>query len=156
MQPKIGIEGDERQKVAEALAHVLADTYALYQKTHFYHWNVRGPRFAALHTLFETQYNELWAALDVLAERIRALGLLVPTPGSLATMTSIGADNDPGPSEDAMLRTLAQDNEAVVRECRKAMDLADEVDDQASVDLLTQRLAAGEKAAWMLRAHLVE
>jgi starvation-inducible DNA-binding protein len=154
MQPNIGIEDGNRHAVSEALAQTLADTYALYQKTHLYHWNVRGPRFAQLHALFDTQYNELWTALDEIAERIRVLGVLTPTHGDLARLSTLAADNEPGPSEDAMIKGLADGNEAVVRTARKALEIADEAGDQASADLLTERVAAGEKAAWMLRAHL--
>lgn len=154
MQPDLGIDSQARQAVADALAQTLADTYALYQKTHLYHWNVQGPRFAQLHTMFETQYRELWDSLDEIAERIRALGVLAPTHGELAKRTQLPADNDPAPSEDAMLRALTLGNEAVVRSARKAIEVAERAGDQASADLMTERCAAGEKAAWMLRAHV--
>jgi starvation-inducible DNA-binding protein len=156
MEPNIGIDGDDRAKVSEALSQALADTYALYQKTHLYHWNVRGPRFSSLHAMFEEQYTELWTAMDVIAERVRALGALAPTFGDLAGRTTIPSDNDPGPSEDAMIKALTTANEAVVRTARKALETAEEHHDQATADLLTQRCAAGEKAAWMLRAHLTD
>lgn len=155
MQPEIGIEEPARVAVAEALAQTLADTYALYQKTHLYHWNVQGPRFAQLHALFETQYRELWDALDEIAERIRALGVLAPTHTELAKRTQLAIDNDPAPSEDAMLRGLAIGQEAVVRSARAALKVAEEAGDQASADLMTERCAAGEKTAWMLRAHVL-
>jgi starvation-inducible DNA-binding protein len=154
MEPDIGIDKKAREAVADGLIQTLADTYALYQKTHLYHWNTKGPRFGQLHTLFETQYNELWASLDLMAERVRAVGVLAPTHGDMAKRTTIGTDNDPAPSEDAMLRALLEGNEAVVRSARKALKVAEEAGDQASADLMTERCAAGEKAAWMLRAHL--
>ena len=151
----IGIDAKARKKVAGALEQVLTDTYALYTKTHGYHWNVEGPRFSQLHLLFETQYNELWASLDLMAERIRALGHYAPSGESIAGKTTIKADNGV-PGEDQMLANLAAGNEAVVKAARNALTIAEEAGDQASADLMTQRLAAGEKAAWMLRAHIAK
>jgi starvation-inducible DNA-binding protein len=156
MEPDIGIAKKKREAVAEALSQTLADTYALYQKTHLYHWNVQGPRFASLHTLFDTQYNELWTALDPMAERIRALGFFAPSPADIAKRATVGPDNDPAPSEDAMIKALATGNEAVVKSARKTLEAAEEAGDQATADLMTERCTAGEKAAWMLRAHLAE
>lgn len=154
MDIDIGIAGDDRAQIADGLAQVLADSYALYQKTHLYHWNVQGPRFGPLHQLFSDQYNELWAALDEIAERIRALGVLAPTHADLSARAQIAADNDPSPSEDAMLRGLLSGQEALVRSARAALRLAADAGDEATADLMTERCAAGEKAAWMLRAHL--
>jgi starvation-inducible DNA-binding protein len=151
----IGIDGKARKQVAGALEQVLTDTYALYAKTHGYHWNVEGPRFSQLHTLFETQYRELWAALDVMAERIRALGHYAPSGESIAGKTVIKADNAV-PDEDSMLANLASGNEAVVKSAREALVAAEEAGDQATADLMTARVAAGEKAAWMLRAHVAK
>lgn len=156
MEPDIGIAKKKREAVAEALIQTLADTYALYQRTHLYHWNVQGPRFGALHTMFETQYNELWTALDLIAERIRALGVFAPSHADIAKRAGVPADNDPAPSAEAMLKALTTGNETVVKSARKALEAAEEAGDQASADLMTQRCAAGEKAAWMLRAHLAE
>jgi starvation-inducible DNA-binding protein len=154
MDPDIGIAKKKREAVADALAQTLADTYALYQKTHLYHWNVQGPRFGSLHALFGAQYNELWVALDLIAERIRALGVFAPSHADIAKRATVAIDNDPAPSEDAMLKALAVGNETVVKSARKALEAAEEAGDQASADLMTERCAAGEKAAWMLRAHL--
>ena len=148
----IGIDGKSRKKVVGALEQVLADTYALYTKTHGYHWNVEGPRFIQLHLLFETQYNEVWTALDAIAERIRALGQFVPARESLGSKSTLKADNGV-PSEDQMLANLAAANEAVVKSARSCLKLAEDAGDQATADLMTQRCATGEKAAWMLRAH---
>lgn len=150
----IGIAKDDRARIADKLAQVLADSYALYQKTHLYHWNVQGPRFGPLHQLFSDQYNELWTALDEIAERIRALGVLAPTHADLMSRAQVATDNDPAPSEDAMLRGLLAGQEAVVRSARAALRLAADGGDEATADLMTERCAAGEKAAWMLRAHL--
>lgn len=154
MTVDIGIEREGRQASADALIQVLADTYALYQRTHLFHWNVQGPRFGSLHALFETQYTELWAAIDLIAERVRALGVIVPTHGDLAARAALAAVNDPAPDETAMLEALARGNEEVVRSARDAVRAAESADDDASADLMTERVAAGEKAAWMLRAHL--
>jgi starvation-inducible DNA-binding protein len=115
---------------------------------------VQGPRFGPLHQLFSDQYNELWTALDEIAERIRALGVFAPTHGQMAARTTIPTANDVSASEDAMLKALLEGQEAVVRSARKALKLAAEHDDDATADLMTERCAAGEKAAWMLRAHL--
>lgn len=154
MEPNTGIATEARHAIADALAQVLADSYALYQKTHLYHWNVQGPRFGPLHQLFADQYNELWAALDEIAERIRALGVFAPSHGQMAARTLISTANDASASEDAMLKALLEGQEAVVRSARKALKLAADHDDDATADLMTERCAAGEKAAWMLRAHL--
>jgi starvation-inducible DNA-binding protein len=151
----IGIDGKARKKVAGALEQVLADTYALYTKTHGYHWNVEGPRFIQLHLLFETQYNEVWTALDTIAERIRSLGQLVPALESIGAKSSLKADNGV-PSEDQMLANLVAANEAVVKSARTCLELAEDAGDQATADLMTQRCAIGEKAAWMLRAHIAK
>jgi starvation-inducible DNA-binding protein len=149
----VGIDSRTRKKIADSLEQVLADTYALYGKTHTYHWNVEGPRFSQLHLLFETQYNELWMALDAIAERIRSLGHFAPALESVGVKSSIKADNG-SPAENQMLANLAAGNEAVVRSARTALETAEEAGDQASADLMTQRVAVGEKAAWMLRAHI--
>jgi starvation-inducible DNA-binding protein len=154
MKPDIGLADAERAKVADALAQVLADTYALYQKTHLYHWNVQGPRFIALHELFGKQYEALGASLDDLAERIRALGVLAPTHGDLAKRTSLPTDNDPAPSEDAMIAGLLAGTESVIKAARTALRVAEDSGDDATAHLMTARCADLEKTAWMLRAHL--
>lgn len=151
----IGIDEGARKRVVGELQQVLSDTYALYAKTHGYHWNVEGPRFAQLHTLFETQYRDLWDALDSIAERIRALGEYAPGGAALGSKSTLPTDNGV-PDADQMIANLASGNEAVVRAARKCLDVAEEADDAATADLMTQRCAAGEKAAWMLRAHLVK
>src|SRR5690606_3817546 len=151
-----GLKPKERADVARELSKVLADSYALYLKTHGYHWNVRGPEFFSLHNLLEEQYREIWAALDEIAERIRALGELAPQSASaFANLTSI-KDGDPEKDSAAMLKELIKDHGVVIATARAALDAADEVGDEASVDLMTVRLAAHEKAAWMLRSSLGE
>ncbi|MCR9241533.1 MAG: DNA starvation/stationary phase protection protein [Rhodobiaceae bacterium] len=154
MQIDIGIPEAERAKIAEGLTRVLADTYTLYLKTHNYHWNVTGPMFNTLHTMFEVQYNELWMAVDEIAERIRSLGEYAPgSYAAYATLTSI--EEDAGvPKAEAMLANLVKGHEAVARTARAVFPLAEEASDEPTADLLTQRMQASEKTAWMLRSML--
>ncbi len=141
-------------EVALALGKLLADTHALYLKTHGYHWNVRGPQFPALHHLFEDQYKSLWSALDEIAERIRALGALAPQgQTSMANLTGV-KDGDAHWGAQEMLRDLLKDHEQVCGTIKAAIQAAEGADDAATVDLLNDRLAAHEKHAWMLRATL--
>lgn len=148
-----GLDNNARTAVAEALNGVLADTYTLYMKTHSYHWNVTGPQFHSLHNLFEEQYREMWAALDEIAERVRALGLFAPTSGkTLSELTGLeNADSQP-PAAPQMIKNLLEDHEKLIRRAREALETADEADDVASEDLLTQRIQIHEKTAWMLRS----
>lgn len=150
----IGIPPKNRQRIADGLAKVLADTYTLYLKTHSFHWNVEGPMFNTLHQMFMTQYTELWTALDAIAERIRSLGF--PAPGTnteFAKLTSI--EESPGqPEAMQMVALLVKGHEAVARTARGVFPLAEEAGDEATADLLTQRLQIHEKTAWMLRSLL--
>lgn len=149
-----GIEKKHKEQIATGLARVLADTFMLYLKTHNFHWNVKGPMFQSLHTLFEEQYNELWLAVDELAERIRATGVMAPgTTRAYHQVTSIQEDEGV-PRAEEMIRKLVDGHESVERSCREAFKLADEVRDQPSCDLLTRRMIVHEKAAWMLRSML--
>lgn len=149
-----GLTKAERSDVAEALTKVLADSYAVYLKTHGYHWNVRGPEFFALHNLLEQQYREIWEALDDVAERIRGLGEFAPQGyATFANLTAI-KDGDPEKDATAMLNELMKDHETVIATARAALKTAEDGGDDVSADLLTQRLAAHEKAAWMLRSTL--
>ncbi|MBK6333555.1 MAG: DNA starvation/stationary phase protection protein [Thermomonas sp.] len=153
----IGISSGDRRKVADGLSHFLADAYTLYLKTHNFHWNVTGPMFNALHTMFEGQYTEQWTALDETAERIRALGF--KAPGSYAEFVRLSSiPEEPGLGDSAdwreMVRQLVVGNEAVCRTARKALDIADKAGDDPTVDLMTQRLNIHEKNAWMLRSLL--
>ena len=153
----IGLKDTERKQIADGLSHFLADAYTLYLKTHNFHWNVTGPMFNTLHVMFETQYTEQWAALDDIAERIRALGF--HAPGSYAELTQLSSiEEEPGIGDPLdwreMVRQLTVGNEAVCRTARKVLKGADAADDEPSVDLLTQRLQAHEKYAWMLRSLL--
>lgn len=150
----IGIPEAARQEIAAGLSKVLADTYTLYLKTHNYHWNVTGPMFNTLHLMFETQYNELWVAVDLIAERIRSLGEFAPgTYAQFGALTSI-AEADGVPEANAMIADLVNGHEATARTAREALKGADAANDQPTADLLTQRLQAHEKTAWMLRSML--
>lgn len=155
MDIDIGISKAHRESIAKGLSHVLADTYVLYLKTHAYHWNVTGPLFSSLHTLFEGQYNELHDAADVLAERIRSLGRYAPgSYASFARLASIKEDNDEIPAAMNMIANLVMGHEALGRTLRSACKVAEAGGDQATMDLLIGRMEASDKAAWMLRSHL--
>jgi starvation-inducible DNA-binding protein len=149
-----GIEPGKRQEIAAGLSRLLADSYTLYLKTHKYHWNVTGPMFQALHLMFEGQYTELALAVDLIAERIRALGVLAPgSYREFAGLASISEDQDQ-PDATQMIRRLLEGHEAVVRTGRAVFPIAEGAGDQASADLITQRLQVHEKTAWMLRSLL--
>ncbi len=146
---------DPSKTMADALGRVLANTYTLYLKTHNYHWNVTGPQFASLHTLFEQQYTELSAAVDMVAERIRALGHVAPgSYSAYGKLSEIKEAPDSPPEAMAMVRELAADNEALIRLAEKANEIAEEGGDVASGDMMIERMQVHAKAAWMLRAHL--
>lgn len=150
----IGIPEKDRAKIAQGLSHLLADTYTLYLKTHNSHWNVKGPMFQTLHLMFEAQYNELALAVDLIAERIRALGFAAPgTYKDYSRLSSI-KETDGVPEATEMIRLLVEGQEAVARTARKLFPLVDKASDEPSADLLTQRLQVHEKTAWMLRSLL--
>jgi len=154
MELNIGINRENREAIAAGLSSLLADSYTLYLKTHNYHWNVTGPQFNTLHQMFEQQYTELAAAVDEIAERIRALG--VKAPGSYreyAALTRI-EEGDGEESAEEMIRQLAVGQETVVRTAREAFPAADAANDEPTADLLTQRMQIHEKNAWMLRSML--
>jgi len=150
----IGIEARDRRAVAEGLSRLLADSYTLYLKTHNFHWNVTGPMFNTLHLMFEQQYDELALAVDLVAERIRALGL--PAPGSYAQFQRLSSIKEETgvPHADEMIRQLVEGQEAVARTARDVFPVAEQAGDQVTLDLLTQRLQVHEKNAWMLRSLL--
>lgn len=150
----IGIDEGERAAIASALSRLLADSYTLYLKTHNYHWNVTGPMFQTLHVMFQTQYTEMWQALDVIAERIRALGFTAPGSYREFTALSTIAEVDGVPTAEEMIRDLVAGQEAVVRTARAAFKVADSASDEPTCDILTQRLQIHEKNAWMLRSLL--
>jgi starvation-inducible DNA-binding protein len=150
----IGIEALDRKAIAEGLAKLLADSYTLYLKTHNFHWNVTGPMFQTLHLMFEQQYTELALAVDLVAERIRALGH--PAPGSYAQFSRLSslAEETGVPRAEDMVRQLVDGQEAVARTARQVFPAAEGAGDQVTMDLLTQRLQVHEKNAWMLRSLL--
>ena len=150
----IGIDEKHRAQIAEGLGRVLADSYTLYLQTHNFHWNVTGPMFNTLHLMFEQQYNELALAVDLIAERIRALGF--PAPGTYhdyAKLTSI-KEVAGVPTAEEMIRTLVTGQETVVRTARQVFPSVDAANDEPTADLLTQRMQVHEKTAWMLRSLL--
>lgn len=150
----IGINESDRLDIATGLSRLLADSYTLYLKTHYYHWNVTGPMFNTLHLMFETQYNELALAVDLIAERIRALGVYAPgTYLEFAKLTVIAEDTDV-PKAQEMIKNLVAGQEAVVRTARSLFSVVEKANDEASADLLTQGIQLHEKTAWMLRSLL--
>jgi len=150
----IGIAREDRETIAADLSKLLADTYSLYLKTHGFHWNITGPMFNTLHLMFETQYNALWTAADLIAERMRALD--VYAPGSytqFAGLTSIPEETGV-PDWKAMVQQLVDGHETATRTARDVFKAADRADDQPTADLATQRMQEHEKTAWMLRSLL--
>ena len=153
----IGINEKDRAAIAKGLSKLLADTYTLYLTTHNFHWNVTGPMFTSLHTLFMTQYTELWTAVDPVAERIRSLGHAAP--GSYAQFGKLSSVPDAPatpPKAMEMVRILVQGHEAVARTARELFPVVDKAGDEPTADLLTQRLTVHEQTAWMLRSILEE
>ncbi len=137
----------------EAASRLLADSYTLYLKTHNFHWNVTGPMFTTLHTLFETQYTELALAVDEIAERIRALG--GRAPGSYKEFGRLARVKDATgtPNAKAMVQELVSDLATVVKTAKELLEAAEAGDDPATADLATRRIEVSEKNAWMLRSH---
>jgi starvation-inducible DNA-binding protein len=150
------IENSDTQRVAGALSNVLADTFILYLKTHNFHWNVTGPMFPVLHSMFEEQYNELWLAVDAIAERIRSLGIVAPGSYGEFTKLTYLQESPVARNANEMIAELLRDHETAARTARSALAIARTAVDAPTEDLLTQRLAAHEKAAWMLRSLLAE
>ncbi|MEQ9357961.1 Dps family protein [Coleofasciculus chthonoplastes] len=150
----IGISEQNRKEIAGGLSRLLADTYSLYLKTHYFHWNVTGPMFHSLHNMFETEYTELAVAVDDIAERIRTIGY--PAPGSYSEFAELSSipETRGVPEATEMVRLLVEANEAVVRTAREAFPAAERANDESTVDLLTERMRTHEKTAWMLRSML--
>ena len=151
----IGISEKDRAAIAQGLSRLLADTYSLYLTTHNFHWNVTGPMFNSLHTMFMDQYTELWNAVDPIAERIRSLGHVAP--GSYAAFGKLSSLPDAPaqpPKALEMVRILAQGHEAVARTARSLLPLTDKASDEPTTDVLVQRLTVHEQTAWMLRSLL--
>jgi starvation-inducible DNA-binding protein len=154
---QIGIGEKDRQAIAGGLARLLADTYTLYLTTHNFHWNVTGPMFNTLHTMFMAQYTELWNAVDPIAERMRALGHMAPgSYRQFGALASVPDAPEVPPKALEMVRILVAGHEAVARTARSVFPLAEAANDQPTADLLTQRLDIHEKTAWMLRSLLEE
>lgn len=154
MKINTGIEESKRQEIAGGLSRLLADTYTLFLKTHNYHWNVTGPMFQTLHLLFETQYNELFTAADLIAERIRSLGVYAPGSYAQFSQLTVIKEATSVPKAVDMIKEIMEANEAVARTARTIFPAAESANDEATMDLLTSRLDVHEKAAWMLRSHL--
>ena len=156
MELDIGISKEDRSRIADGLSRLLADSYTLYLKTHNYHWNVTGPQFNTLHLMYEGQYTELAAAVDEIAERIRALG--IKAPGSYREFSTLTAIEEGTGQESAeeMTRQLAIGQETIVRTAREIFPAAEAANDEPTADLLTQRMQIHEKNAWMLRSMLAE
>ena len=152
----IGINEKDRKKIADGLSRLLADSYTLYLKTHNFHWNVTGPQFNSLHTMFMGQYTEIWNALDLIAERIRSLGY--PAPGSYKQFVALSSipEEEGVPKARDMIRQLVAGQEAVTRTAREVFKVVEKASDQPTADLLTQRMEIHEKNAWMLRVLLEE
>ena len=149
-----GIAAKDREKISSGLSHLLADTFTLYMATHNFHWNVKGPMFNTLHTMFMAQYTELWNAVDPIAERIRALGFAAP--GTFKEFGKLTSIKEPVgvPKAQEMIAFLISANESVARTARGLLTVADAANDQPTLDLLTQRLDIHEKTSWMLRSLL--
>ncbi|MBE7439583.1 MAG: DNA starvation/stationary phase protection protein [Spirochaetales bacterium] len=150
----IGIPETDRQKIAEGLSRLLADSYSLYLKTHNFHWNVTGPMFQTLHVMFMEQYTELWNAIDGIAERIRALGY--PAPGTYTEFAKLTAIKEPQgvPAAREMIQQLVEGQEIVARTARSILPLVDAVQDEVTAGILAARMEVHEKTAWMLRSLL--
>ena len=152
----IGIGGEDRAQIVQGLSALLADSYTLYLMTHNFHWNVKGPQFNSLHQMFMAQYTEQWNALDLIAERIRALGH--PAPGTYKAFVKLASikEVEGVPKATEMIRHLVAAQEATARTARRLFPIVDAANDQPTADLLTQRLEVHEKTAWMLRSLLEE
>lgn len=142
-----GISEQGRAEVAAALQDILGATYRLLVKTQIHHWNVVGPLFYPIHLLTDEQYNNLFEAIDTLAERIRALGHTTSAPSIAAEQPRV-VDM----SAEDLIKDLVADHEAIARQMRTAANVAAEADDIVTNDMLVQRLVFHEKAIWMLKA----
>lgn len=150
----MGLTEKDRHGIADGLSRLLASTFTLYLKTHYFHWNVTGMQFVSLHELFDKQYNELFLAVDVIAERIRALGF--PAPGTYTAYQKLSLVQEAKniPKAQGMIQELLNDHETITRNARELFELAEKAGDEATLDLITDRLDEHEKNAWMLRSLL--
>jgi starvation-inducible DNA-binding protein len=157
MAVNIGISEKDRAAIAKGLSHLLADTYTLYLTTHNFHWNVTGPMFNSLHTMFMEQYTELWNAVDPIAERIRSLGHVAPgSYAEFAKLSSLPDAPTTPPKAMEMVAILAKGHEGTARTARAMFELVDKASDEPTADVLVQRLTVHEQTAWMLRSLLEE
>jgi starvation-inducible DNA-binding protein len=154
MEIDIGISPNQRAEIAHGLSRLLADTYVVYLKTHSFHWNVEGPMFQTLHQMFMEQYTETWNAIDLIAERIRSLGEYAPGTYKEYSKLARIKETEGVPKAEEMVKLLIEGQEAIVRTAREVLPIADEVNDEPTLDLLTQRMQVHEKNAWMLRSLL--
>jgi starvation-inducible DNA-binding protein len=145
---------ESNEAVVEALSELLASSYTLYLKTHNYHWNVTGPMFTTLHTLFEEQYTELALAVDEVAERIRTLGAFAPASFTAFAELSAVSEEKGHPKAEEMIRVLVADQKAISDVAQRVIEAAEPLNDSATADLGTRRMDLHEKNAWMLRSHL--
>lgn len=154
MQPNIGIDEGKRHEIAKGLSTLLADTYTLYLKTHNFHWNVTGPHFQQLHLMFEQHYNEMWTAVDDIAERIRALGEFAP--GTYRQFSELSNIKETEGTSDwqTMVKDLVEGHETVTRTCRGLLPQVEAAEDESSLALISDRMRVHEKTAWMLRSLL--
>ena len=152
MRIDIGIADEARKEIVEGISRLLADSYSLYLKTHNFHWNVTGPMFQTLHLMFETQYNELALAVDLIAERIRSLGEFAPGSYSRYSELSSIEEENGVPSAEQMIAQLLSDHETIIRSIRSIFPITERSNDESTADLLTQRMQIHEKTAWMLRS----
>ncbi|MDY6983680.1 MAG: Dps family protein [Pseudomonadota bacterium] len=150
----IGIDQNQRTQIADGLKVLLADSYTLYLQTHNFHWNITGPQFRDLHLMFEEQYTELADAVDLIAERIRTLGVAAPgTYKAFAELSNI-QETEGVPSATDMITILTKGHEQVVKTCREVLKPAQEADDESTASLVSDRMRLHEKTAWMLRSML--
>lgn len=156
VETKTGIAPTDQTRLANGLSGILSDTYTLMIKTHGYHWNVVGPMFRTVHLMTEEHYEDLFAAADDLAERIRSLGH--PAPTSFADMAALTVveEEKGSPNAQEIIETLVDDHEKIVRRLRETAEIADELRDAVTADMLTARMQFHEKAIWMLRSTLAE
>ena len=154
MEINTGISSERRAAIAHGLSRLLADTYVVYLKTHSFHWNVEGPMFQTLHQMFMEQYTETWNAIDLIAERIRSLGEYAPGTYREYSRPARIKETEGVPRAEEMIQLLIEGQEAIVRTAREVLPVADEANDEPTLDLLTQRMQVHEKNAWMLRSLL--
>lgn len=157
IKPSIGLSPDARKGIAKNLSASLASTYTLYLKTLYYHWNVTGPNFGSLHTLFEEQYENLHEAGDEIAERIRALGFMTPgTISEFQELTAIKEDEKLPENWKHMVANLVEGNEVLSNLSRKVLEVAEEYDDEVTIDMMVNRMKYHDESAWMLRSTIEE